>query len=138
MLMDREALAAFLGRDVPEVAGGFRVRRADPAGVALALAPAAQHRRPGGTVSGPTLFALADVTVYLAILSRIGPKALTVSTGASIDFLRRPPAGRGLVAEARLLKRGRRLAVGDALVVSEGADGPVARATLTYSVPPDP
>jgi uncharacterized protein (TIGR00369 family) len=100
------------------------------------LPVAERHLRPGGTVSGPTMFALADVAIYLMILSRIGPVALAVTTNCAIDFLRKPPAGRDLVARARLLKLGRTLAVGDVLIHSDGADEPVARASLTYSIPP--
>ena len=102
----------------------------------MRLRVASRHLRPGGTVSGPSIFALADVAVYLAILSRIGPKALTVTTAASIDFLRKPAAGADLIAKARLLKLGRVLVVGDVLIYSEGIADPVARATLTYSIPP--
>jgi uncharacterized protein (TIGR00369 family) len=92
--------------------------------------------RPGGTVSGPTIFELADAGFYLALLAMIGPEALAVTTTAAIDFMRKPAAGRDLVAEARLLKLGRVLAVGDVLVYSEGIAEPVARASLTYSIPP--
>ncbi len=96
----------------------------------------AHHLRPGGTVSGPSMFGLADVGAYLAILSRIGPVALAVTTNCSIDFMRKPAAGVDLIAKARLLKLGRALAVTDCLLFSEGMDAPVARATLTYSIPP--
>jgi acyl-coenzyme A thioesterase PaaI-like protein len=82
------------------------------------------------------MFALADVAIYLMILSRIGPVALAVTTNCAIDFLRKPAAGRDLIAEARLLKLGRVLAVGDVLIYSEGTADPVARASLTYSIPP--
>ena len=136
LMMDSAALNAFLARDFAEVAGEFIVDRADEAGVALRLIVGRQHLRPGGTVSGPTLFALADVAVYLAILSRIGPAALTVTTGASIDFMRKPAADVDLVAEARLLKMGRVLAVGDVLIRAVAGGDPVARASLTYSIPP--
>jgi uncharacterized protein (TIGR00369 family) len=95
-----------------------------------------KNLRPGGTVSGPAMFSLADVAVYLAILAMIGPEALAVTTNASIDFMRKPAAGRDLIAEARLLKLGRALAVGDVLVFSEGVAEPVARASFTYSIPP--
>ena len=95
-----------------------------------------RHLRPGGTVSGPSMFALADVAIYLAVLSRIGPVALAVTTNCSIDFMRRPAAGRDLIAQARLLKLGRALAVGDVLIRSDGSADPVARAGLTYSIPP--
>lgn len=136
LLMDRDALAAFLQRDFAEVASDFAVDRADVDGVDLRLKVGPSHLRPGGTVSGPSIFALADVALYLAILSRIGPVALAVTTNASIDFLRKPEAGRDLIGKARLLKLGKTLAVGDVLVFSEGGDQPVARAGLTYSIPP--
>ncbi|MEK6217230.1 MAG: PaaI family thioesterase, partial [Boseongicola sp.] len=90
---------------------------------------------PGGTVSGPSLFSLADCGVYLALLAMIGPEALAVTTNASIDFLRKPAAERDLLADATLLKVGRVLAGGDALIRSDGSDDVVARATLTYSIP---
>lgn len=135
--MDAAALQAFLAQDFGQVAADFRVERADEAGVTLRLPVAERHLRPGGTVSGPTIFALADVAMYLAILSRIGPVALTVTTNCAIDFLRKPAAGKALRAEARVLKLGRSLAVGDVLVFSEGQAEPVARAGLTYSIPPE-
>lgn len=134
--MDRAALEDFLARDFGQVAEDFAVERADATGVALRLKVAERHLRPGGTVSGPAIFALVDVAIYLAILSRSGPVALAVTTNCAVDFLRKPEAGRDLLAEARLLKLGRRLAVGDVLVFSEGAAEPVARAGLTYSIPP--
>lgn len=136
LMMDKAALAAFLASEFAEVADSFGVDRADMGGVDLRLRVTSQHLRPGGTVSGPSIFALADVAVYLAILSRIGPKALTVTTNASIDFLRKPAAGVDLIGTARLLKLGRVLAVGDVLIYSEGMPDPVARASLTYSIPP--
>ncbi len=134
--MDAAALRAFLAQDFGQVAADFVVDRADAAGVSLRMRVAERHLRPGGTVSGPTIFALADVAMYLAILSRIGPVALTVTTNCAIDFLRKPAAGCDLCGEARVLKLGRSLAVGDVLVFSEGQAEPVARASLTYSIPP--
>ena len=136
LMMDRDALEAFLARDFGQVAADLSVERADAAGLCLRLRVEERHLRPGGTVSGPAMFGLADVAIYLAILSRIGPVALAVTTNASIDFLRKPAAGRDVLAEARLLKLGRVLAVGDALLYSEGVAEPVARASMTYSIPP--
>ena len=136
MIMDRAALMAFLASDFSEVAESFVVERAEENGIDVRLVVADRHLRPGGTVSGPTLFALADVAVYLAILSQIGPKALTVTTNASIDFLRKPAAGVDLIGTARILKLGRVLVVGDVLIYSIDLADPVARATLTYSIPP--
>jgi uncharacterized protein (TIGR00369 family) len=134
--MDRDALTAFLARDFGQVSEELVVERAEAGGVTLRLRVSERHLRPGGTVSGPSMFGLADVALYLAILSRLGPVALAVTTNASIDFMRKPAAGRDVLAEGRLLKLGRVLAVGDALLFSEGSAEPVARASMTYSIPP--
>ncbi|MFN3846864.1 MAG: PaaI family thioesterase [Paracoccaceae bacterium] len=133
--MDAGALQGFLLRDFGQVAEDFVVERADAAGVTLRLQVADRHLRPGGTVSGPAMFGLADVAMYLAILSRIGPMALTVTTNCAVDFMRKPQAGVDLLAHARVLKLGRALAVGDVLMFSEGKADPVARASLTYAIP---
>ena len=136
-VMSLAELEAFFLRDFPQAAADFRIERLTPEGLVLRLRVNDGHLRPGGTVSGPTMFALADVAVYLAILSRIGPVALTVTTNCAIDFMRKPAAGRDLLGEARVLKLGRSLAVGDVMVFSEGVGEPVARASLTYSIPPN-
>ncbi|MEI4486271.1 PaaI family thioesterase [Frigidibacter sp. MR17.14] len=136
LAMDATSLEVFLAREFPQVAADFAIEAAGPEGVRLRLRVAEKHLRPGGTVSGPTIFALADVGIYLAILARIGPVALAVTTNASVDFMRKPAAGADLLAEIRILKLGRTLAVGDVLVFSEGAEGPVARASMTYAIPP--
>jgi uncharacterized protein (TIGR00369 family) len=94
-----------------------------------------QSLRPGGTVSGPTMMALADFAVYVAILATIGWVPAAMTTNLNINFLKRP-APRDLLAEARLLKLGRRLAVADVSIRSEGDDELVAHATSTYSIPP--
>jgi uncharacterized protein (TIGR00369 family) len=91
--------------------------------------------RPGGTVSGPVLMALADVSIYIAILAAIGWVPLAVTTNLSINFLKRPAPG-PLIAEAKLLKLGKRLAVGEIAIRREGDDDLVAHATATYSIPP--
>lgn len=136
LVMGREALNEFLGRAFPQVAGQVRVESLDEARLTARMAVDDQHLRPGGTVSGPAMFALADVTIYLAILARIGEVALAVTTNASIDFMRKPQAGRDLLADCRILKLGRALAVGEVLIRSEGAEEPVARCSMTYSIPP--
>lgn len=135
--MTAEELQAFLTSDFGQVAADYVVESAGAEGATLRLAVEERHLRPGGTVSGPAIFALVDVAMYLAILARIGPKALTVTTNCSIDFMRKPAAGRDLRAVARVLKLGRSLAVGDVMVFSDGVAEPVARAGLTYSIPPE-
>lgn len=134
LAMDGPALEAFVAREFPQVAGDFTVESVGE-DLVVRLRVADRHLRPGGTVSGPNMFALADVGIYLAILSRLGPVALAVTTNATIDFMRKPSADRDLVAKVRLLKLGRSLAVGDVLIHSEGETEPVARASMTYSLP---
>ncbi|NSX55588.1 PaaI family thioesterase [Parasulfitobacter algicola] len=135
--MDKTALKAFLQDVFPQVSDDFIFDEVSESGVVVRLKTADRHLRPGGTVSGPSMFALADVAVYAAILARIGPKALAVTTNCSIDFMRKPAANTDLICHAKLLKMGRVLAVGDTLLYSDGKPDPVARATLTYSIPPD-
>ena len=134
--MNREELEVFLHEAFPQVARDFRVEAVAPNEITIRLHVDDRHLRPGGTVSGPSMFALADVAVYLAILAMIGPKALAVTTNCAIDFMRKPAAGVDMIAHAKLLKLGRVLAVGEVLMHSEGIEAPVARASLTYSLPP--
>lgn len=136
LLMTEADLSDFLEREFPQVAGQFEVRALAPMRVTLAMRVAEMHLRPGGTVSGPAMFALADVASYLAILAMIGPRALAVTTSSSMDFMRKPAAGQDLCAEAELLKLGRVLAVADVRLFSgDEKSAPVARATMTYSLP---
>lgn len=93
------------------------------------------HLRPGGTVSGPTMMGMADVAVYAALLSRIGPVALAVTTSLNINFLRKPVAEADILAKAQMLKVGKRLGVGEVYILSDGDEDPVAHATMTYSIP---
>lgn len=93
-----------------------------------------RHLRPGGTISGPTMMALADLVLYVAILGQIGPVGLAVTTSLTFNFLRKPGPS-ALVAEAKLLKLGKRLAVGEVLLRSKGSEEIVCHATGTYSIP---
>jgi uncharacterized protein (TIGR00369 family) len=90
--------------------------------------------RPGGTISGPTMMELADFAMYVAVFSAIGAQPLAVTTNLSINFLRKP-AQADLLADAKLLKVGKRLAVGEVTIFSAGQDQPVAHVTATYSIP---
>lgn len=135
IVMGAGALNAYLGEVFPQLEGSFTIDEVDEDRLIARLRVTEAHLRPGGTVSGPSIFALADVAIYGVILSRIGRVPLAVTTSASIDFLRKPAAGRDLLAECRLLKLGRLLAVADALVRSEGDEAPVARASMTYAIP---
>lgn len=95
-----------------------------------------RHLRPGGTLSGPTMMTLADVALYVAILAQIGPVALAVTTSLNVNFLRKPGQA-ALIGEARLLKLGKRLAVGEVAIYSQGEAEMVCHATGTYSIPAD-
>ncbi len=134
--MNTEELMAFLDREFPQITGEFTIEDLGEMRIRTRMTVSERHLRPGGTISGPSIFALADVSVYLAVLAMIGPVALAVTTNCSIDFMRKPEAGVDLIAECRLLKLGRVLAVGEVLVFSDGMEKPVARASMTYSIPP--
>lgn len=135
--MNAEDIRLFLDREFPQIHEGGRVFTVESAGEGAACLRMTFHERllrPGGTISGPSMFALADVAMYAAVLSAIGPVALAVTTNLSINFLRRPEP-RDLIAQARLLKLGKRLAVGEIALRSDGIDALVAHATATYSIP---
>lgn len=116
-------------------AHGMRTRAIGDGTAVLELAYTDDMVRPGGTVPGPFMMALADATMYAAVLSVIGEVKLAVTTSLNINFLFRPRPG-GLVAEGRVLKAGKRLVVVEVTVHSDGHDKPVAHATGTYSIPP--
>lgn len=137
LAMDRAALARFIHETFPQVADEITIDALSDDRLRSRLRVTERHLRPGGTVSGPAMFALADVSIYLAILSKIGPKALAVTTNCSMDFMRKPEAGADVICECRLLKLGRVLAVGECLLYSDGQSDPVARASMTYSIPPE-
>ena len=136
VIMNAAEMNAFLATVFLEVAGEFNVEEVTDAGVTLRLLVQDRHVRPGGTISGPAMFGLADVTAYMVTLAHIGPRALAVTTNCSIDFMRKPAAGVDLIAHGRLLKLGKQLSVSDVLIYSEGSESPVARASLTYAIPP--
>ena len=134
--MTAEELQDFLRTNFPEDAIRVcRVERVEDRFAQVRLVYDARHLRPGGTISGPSLMTLADTAMYMAVLAMIGPVALAVTTNLNINFLKMP-APRDVIGEARLLKLGRRLAVGEVTMFSEGDRDPVAHATVTYSIPP--
>jgi uncharacterized protein (TIGR00369 family) len=129
-------LDAFMAREFPQAARvDTALERLAPGELRIRLPFHVDHLRPGGTLSGPTLMALADRATYLLVLSMIGPVALAVTTSLNINFLSKP-APCDLFADARLLKLGKRLAVAEVTMRSEGDESVVAQATVTYSIPP--
>ncbi len=136
IMMDADSLAVFMKDVFKQVADDFAIDHVGENELTTRLLVGDRHLRPGGTVSGPSIFALADVSAYLMTLARIGPKALAVTTNCSIDFMRKPAANVDLISKTRLLKLGKLLSVCDVLVYSDGMEDPVARASLTYAIPP--
>lgn len=136
-VMSEAEISTFLAREFPQLAAEYHLEGLTDTGLIMRLRVSDKHLRPGGTVSGPTIFGLADFAFYFALLSRIGPVALAVTTSAAVDFMRRPRPDADLLANVRLLKVGRVLAVGDVMVHSEGQGDAVARISMTYSIPPN-
>jgi len=136
-IMSVAELRQFLTAEFPQVfhpESGLSIEEIWHAGGRVRQTYQAQFIRPGGTISGPTMMALADFAMYVGLLASIGPVPLAVTTNLNINFLRKP-AARDLIAECRLLKLGKRLAVGEVTIRSEGMDEPVAHVTSTYSIP---
>ncbi len=134
--LNADEVMALIDQVFGQVAGQFAIEELGEMEITVRLKVGEQHLRPGGTVSGPSIFALADVAVYMAVMAMTGPEVLAVTTSSSVDFMRKPEGGKDLIARCKLLKLGRVLAVGDVLVYSEGGRDPVARASMTYSIPP--
>jgi uncharacterized protein (TIGR00369 family) len=131
-----DELRAYLVEIFPEVwkRGNLKIEDIAPMSATLRLVHHPRHLRPGGTISGPTMFGLCDVALYVAILGEVGRVEHAVTTNVSINFLRKPePAD--LIGKAKLIKLGKRLAVGEVALYSEGQADMVAHATGTYSIP---
>ena len=136
--MDAAEVGAFLQAEFPQIymdGPVYSVEAVGPMTARMRLAVTERHLRPGGTLSGPAMMTLADLVFYVAILAQMGPVGLAVTTNLSFNFLRKP-APRDLLAECRLLKLGKRLAVGEVSIFSDGAPEVVCHATGTYSIPP--
>lgn len=130
-------LEELLAAEFPQVffpGCGLSIEKASKQGARVRQAYSSGMMRPGGTISGPTMMALADFAMYAAVLAAIGAVPLAVTINLNINFLRKP-GQRDLVAEARLLKLGKSLAVGEVNIFSDGQDEPVAHVTSTYSIP---
>lgn len=130
-----DELKLFLSVEFPQLDAGFVVEACGHGTARMRLVVDDSRLRPGGTVSGPSMMALADVALYVALLGAIGPVKLAVTTNFSINFLRRP-APRDVIAECRYIKIGRSLAVGEADLFSDGVAEPVAHVVATYAIPP--
>ena len=116
----------------------FRVETIEHGRARVAMPFKPEFIRPGGSISGPAIMSLADITMYAVVLSLIGRVELAVTTSLNCNFLRRPKPG-AVIADCRLIKLGKRLAYGEVSLYSEGDEdaGPVAHVTATYSIPPE-
>ena len=136
-VMSAAEIHAFWDEHFPQIRSGpaLEVIAIAPGETVVRLDPDQRHLRPGGTVSGPTLFTLADVAAYAVLLAHVGPVPLMVTTTMTVNFLRRPPMG-PLLGACRILKLGKRLAVVEVGIRPESGGDLVAHATGTYSIPP--
>jgi uncharacterized protein (TIGR00369 family) len=137
VVMTIDELERFLAAEFPQVfnaGSGLAIEAVWDGGCRVRQTFREGSVRPGGTISGPTMMALADFAMYVAVLAAIGPVPLAVTINLNINFLRKP-AQRDLIAETRLLRLGRSLATGEVSIQSDGEEEPVAHATSTYSIP---
>jgi len=135
--MTAAELDAFLRTELPQMFSDddLTIEHADGETCLVRQRYSDRMLRPGGTVSGPTLMALADCAMYVVLLSAIGPVGLAVTTNLNINFLRKGLAGQDVLAAAKILKLGKRLAVGEVTLLSGDSPDPVAHVTATYSIP---
>jgi uncharacterized protein (TIGR00369 family) len=132
--LDAEAIAKFLDEVFPGAMENFTIEAVQPMTARIRMPFQTRQLRPGGTISGPSLMALADTGMWVALLAMIGREALSVTSHLDIDFLRKP-APADVIAHTTLHKLGKRLAVGDVLMYSDGESMPCARASVTYAIP---
>ncbi|MCQ3829848.1 PaaI family thioesterase [Microbulbifer elongatus] len=130
----KEELAEFFEQDFPQA--NFIIERVGDRSATIRKKITHEHLRPGGTVSGPVLMEMADAALYVAILSEIGLVALAVTTNLNINFMRKPASDKDVIAECKLMKLGKLLAIGEVSLFSDGDPNPVAHAVGTYAIPP--
>ena len=136
LMMTADEIEAYIDEVFPQVDGyGFKIEHLELGKINVSMKIEDVHLRPGGTVSGPTMFTLADCASYLIILAHIGKVALAVTTNLNINFISKPKGD--LVASAQLLKLGKRLAVCEISIRTKSEESLVAHATATYSIPPN-
>jgi uncharacterized protein (TIGR00369 family) len=137
-VMNEAELQEFLIAAYPQIFDmypGFSITHIAPGEVNVTMETDHRHIRAGGTISGPTIFSLADMGGYACVLSHIGGEALAVTTNLNLNFMRKADPG-PIFAKCRILKLGKRLMVFDAEITGTGSDEMVAHATGTYAIPP--
>jgi len=141
-VLSANQLNEFIAEVYPQILDqypGYECTLVEPGHVVVQMMADKQHIRAGGTVSGPTLFSLADMGGYACVLSHVGREALAVTTSVNINFMRKAEPGL-LIADCRILKLGKRLMVFEASITSGINVKPsamIAHATGTYAIPPN-
>ena len=125
-------LSSYLDEVFPQVVNQYKILTLEPGYAKIVQNISSENLRPGGTVSGPTIFSLVDIGMYILLLAHIGKEPLAVTTNCSIDFLQKPNAGEEMVADCRLLKL---LIVGEVLVKALKKEDLLARSSITYFRP---
>lgn len=132
-----QEIQQFLEKEFPQSLSQCVIEDISEGGACARYLIQADHLRPGGTVSGPSMFTIADFAMYIAVLGQVGLVALAVTANMNIQFLRKPSAGQDLIAECRILKTGRQLVMAEVWVYSVGQVKPVAHVSGSYALPTD-
>ena len=138
MSLNQQQISDLLQQHFPQIQDEISIDSLNDQEATVRLSVNNRHLRPGNTVSGPSMFLLADVAAYIAILAQVGARTQAVTTSAHMDFLRKPQAETDIIATTKILKISKQLAVVDVYLYSENDDNMVARASMTYSLPPIP
>ena len=128
-------LSSYLDEVFPQVVNRYRIVDLQQGYARVIQNITQENLRPGGTVSGPTIFSLVDIGMYILLLAHIGKEPLAVTTNCSIDFLKKPRMDEELFADCNLLKLGKTLVVGEVLVKSSEKEALLARSSITYYRP---
>lgn len=133
--MTADEILAFMRKVFPQARMRIDVEELREGFLRIRVKTSERYLRPGNTISGPVLMNIADTAMYYLVLAMIGPEPLALTTNLNIHFMRAPKLG-DLIAETKMLKLGKRLAVGEVSIFANGSAEPVAHATVTYSIPP--
>jgi len=128
-------LSSYLDEVFPQVVNRYRIVDLQQGYARVIQNITQENLRPGGTVSGPTIFSLVDIGMYILLLAHIGKEPLAVTTNCSIDFLKKPTMDEEIFADCNLLKLGKTLVFGEVLVKSSGKEALLARSSITYYRP---
>ena len=136
MSLNQQQITDLLQQHFPQIQDEISIDSLNDQEATVRLSVNNRHLRPGNTVSGPSMFLLADVAAYIAILAQVGARTQAVTTSAHMDFLRKPQAQADIIATTKVLKIGKQLAVTDVYLYSENDSNMVARVAMTDSLPP--